>query len=49
VIVWLVLIGFLAVLAVWLGAPPRIGQVVLGVVCLFLLLAIFGVFGRTLA
>ncbi len=48
-IVWLVLIGFLAVLAVWLGAPPRIGQVVLGVVCLFLLLAIFGVFGRTLA
>lgn len=43
---WLVLIGFLAVLAVWLGAPPRIGQVVLGVVCLFILLAIFGVFGR---
>lgn len=43
---WLVFVGFVVLLAVWLGMPARVGQAALGVVCLLLLLALLGVFGE---
>ncbi len=42
---WLVLAGFCVLFFERLGIPPRVATAILGVLCLLMLLALFGVFG----
>jgi hypothetical protein len=42
---WLVFAAFVTLLLERLGIPPRVSTAVLGVLCLLMLLALFGVFG----
>ncbi len=42
---WLVFIGFSLLFFERLGIPPRVVTAILGVLCLLMLLALFGVLG----
>ncbi len=42
---WLVFAAFVVLFLERLGIPPRVSTAILGVLCLLMLLALFGVFG----